>query len=223
MTRSIVIGAGIGLVGVTAFAASRFKPEAAPAEVRESVIAKAERAQLQKRHDATFAADLASTDVRVRRVALREAAESGAVDTPSLLEASRDPDLEVAIVATGALGGLYARGQLAPGELIAIGRNRSVHEKVRATAFSALGSIPTREGGELLAEMLARGDLLERRIASGMLRNQYPAIAAPALIDALSDSDEHVRSQALDSLRAHSRGHDFGADAAAWRAWWSAR
>jgi len=59
--------------------------------------------------------------------------------------------------------------------------------------------------------------------AAILLVHQDPELAMPALIGALADTDELVRSNALDSLRARSRGRDFGTDAAAWRAWWQAR
>ena len=64
---------------------------------------------------------------------------------------------------------------------------------------------------------------MERRTAAILLAHQDPELAVPALIGALGDADEYVRSNAVEALRARSRGREFGLDAAAWRAWWQAR
>jgi hypothetical protein len=160
-------------------------------------------------------ADLAHTDPKIRRAATRE------VDDPKLLlDQARDADLEVAYVATTKLVELHAQGVISAQDMVARVRDRSSPAKVRAVALSGLGQVASPEAAAVLVELSARGDLIERRSSVALLAHQDPALAVPALIAALGDDDRYVRSQALDSLRARSRGRDFGTDAAAWRAWW---
>jgi HEAT repeat protein len=161
------------------------------------------------------AADLVHADPKIRRAAVRE------VEDPKLLlEASRDQDVEVAIVAIETLGKLHADGQVSAKDLAARATDRNSPERVRAFALSALGQVASPEAAAVLVDLLARGDVVERRSAAALLVKQDLALAVPALITALGDDDQWVRSQALDSLKARSRGRDFGTDAAAWRAWW---
>jgi hypothetical protein len=161
------------------------------------------------------AADLVHTDPKIRRAAVRE------VEDPKLLlEASRDADVEVAYLATQSLAKLYAEGQISAKDMYARATDRNSPERVRNTALGGFGQIPSREAATMLAELVKTGDVVERRSAAALLVNQDPAIAVPALIGALGDDDQWVRSQALDSLKARSRGRDFGTDAAAWRGWW---
>lgn len=170
-----------------------------------------------------LAADLVSADPKIRRAAVREAARSADVDPGILLAASRDPDLEVGAVATEALGKLHARGEVPVQEMIARATDRTLDQRVRVSALNGLGQVASAEAAQTLAELLARGDTLERRSAAILLVHQDAELAVPALIDALGDADEFVRDSALNSLRARSRGRDFGGDAGAWRAWWQSR
>lgn len=169
-----------------------------------------------------LAADLVDPDPRVRRAAVREAARGDAVDPALLLAASRDRDLEVGVVATAALGKLHADGAVPVHELIARATDRALDERVRVTALNGLGVVASPEAAGVLVELLARGDVTERRSAAILLVHQDPEVALPALIAALGDADEVVRGNALEALRARSRGRDFGSDAAAWQAWWQA-
>jgi HEAT repeat protein len=166
--------------------------------------------------------DLRDTDPKVRRAAVREAARDGG-DPQIFLAASRDPDREVAIVATEALAKAHARGEVPASELIARVTDRSVDERVRVSAINGLGLVESPEAARTLAELVHRGDMLEKRSAAILLVHQDPDIAVPALIDALADADEVVRANALEALRGKARGRDFGVDAGAWRAWWQAR
>lgn len=169
-----------------------------------------------------LAEDLRDADPRIRRAAMREAARDGA-DPQLLLAASRDPDREVAITATEALAKAHARGEVPASELIARATDRSIDERVRVSAINGLGLVASPEAARTLAELVHRGDMIEKRSASILLVHQDPEVAVPALIDALADADEVVRANALEALRGKARGRDFGTDAGAWRSWWSAR
>jgi HEAT repeat protein len=173
--------------------------------------------------DPGLAADLSDADPRVRRAAVRELAAAPGVEPALLLAASRDPDLQVGVTATEALGKLHGEGAISARDLIARATDHKLDERVRVTALNGLGVVSSPEAAALLGELAARGDLGERRTAAILLAHQEPAAAVPALIALLGDADEYVRSNALESLRARARGRDFGTDAAAWRAWWSAR
>ncbi len=170
-----------------------------------------------------LAQDLADPDPRVRRAAVREAARDGDLDPAVMLAASRDRDLEVGIVATEALGKLHADGRIPAHELIARVTDRSVDERVRVSAINGLGLVASDEAGRFLADLVVRGEPTDRRSAAILLVHQDPELAVPALITALGDADEVVRGNAVEALRARSRGRDFGSDAAAWRAWWQTR
>lgn len=166
--------------------------------------------------------DLRDGDPAVRRAAVREAAREPG-DPQLFLAASRDPDREVAIAATEALAKLHARGELPAAELIARATDRALDERVRVSALNGLGLVASPEAARTLAELVHRGDTLEKRSAAILLVHQDPEIAVPALIDALADADEVVRANALEALRGRARGRDFGGDAGAWRSWWQSR
>jgi len=170
-----------------------------------------------------LAADLISSDANIRRAAVAEVARSSDADPQVLLAASKDPEPGIAGTAFVALGKLYADGQVPAADMISRARDRSVHARVRPLAINALGAVVNPEGANTLAAMVATGDVGERRAASAALAIQDPEIAVPALIRALSDADEYVRDNALNGLKANSRGRDFGTDAGAWQAWWQSR
>lgn len=170
-----------------------------------------------------LAADLTATDPKVRRAAVREAAGDPDLDPALLLVASRDPDLEVGITATIALGKRYAEGDVPVAEMIARATDRGLHDRVRVSALNAIGLVASAEGAALLVDLVARGSTTDRASAAILLVHQDPELAIPALIGALGDSEEQVRANALESLRARSRGRDFGTDPASWRAWWQGR
>jgi HEAT repeat protein len=167
--------------------------------------------------------DLRDPDPGVRRAAVRELVRDPGSDLQHLLTASRDRDLEVAIVATTALGTLYGRGELVAEELIARTTDHALDDRVRLAAINGLGVVASTEAARSLAELARRGDLLERRSAAILLVHQDPDLAVPALIDALADVDEVVTANALEALRTRSRGRDFGGDVPRWRAWWQVR
>jgi hypothetical protein len=168
-------------------------------------------------------ADLHDADPHVRAAALHEAITDGNADTPLLLAASRDPDLSVSILATTELGKLYADNQLPASELVSRIRDHGLAEKTRVSALNGLGVVASAAGASTLVDLLSHGDTTERRSAAILLQHQDAAVAVPALITALSDPDDVVRANAAESLRALARGRDFGADPAAWSAWWQAR
>lgn len=170
-----------------------------------------------------LAADLTATDPKVRRAAVREAVRDPDLDPAVLLAASRDPDLDVGITATIALGKRYADGTIPAAEMIARVTDRDLNDRVRITALNAIGLVASPEGAGLLIDLVAHGSAMERASAAILLVHQDPELAMPALIGALADADEHVRANALESLRSRSRGRDFGTDVAAWQAWWQAR
>ena len=160
--------------------------------------------------------DLRDPDPLVRRNAITE------VDDPRLLtSASRDPDLNVAVAATEGLARLYRDGELGAADLVA--RTTDAPPKVRVAAINGLGLVASPDSATALADLLARGTDIDRRSAAIVLVHQDPAIAVPALINALGDADDIVRSNARESLRAIARGRDLGPDAAAWSRWWQAR
>lgn len=154
---------------------------------------------------------------------MKEAAADPEVDPAVLLAASRDPDLEVGVIATEALRERYARGEIPTQEMIARATDHSLDVRVRVSAMNGLGLVANPDAAETLVRMLAAGDLAERRSAAILLVHQDPDVAMPALIDALADADDVVRGNALESLRVRARGRDFGTDAAAWRRWWRSR
>jgi HEAT repeat protein len=168
-------------------------------------------------------ADLADPDPRVRAAAVRELAAGPDPDADVLRAAVRDPDSNVSGLAVRGLGTLHARGAVSAQELLEHAANPALHERVRVAALNGAGVVPSSETARALADLLARGQLFERRSAAILLVHQDPAIAIPALIAALADPDEGVRLGVLESLRIRSRGRDFGTDAAAWRAWWQSR
>ena len=166
--------------------------------------------------------DLRDPDPKIRRAAMREAAREGG-DLQIFLAASRDPDREVAITATEALAKAHARGEVPASEMIARATDRTIDERVRVSAINGAGVVASPETARALAELLQRGDMVEKRSASILLVHQDPEVAVPALIGALADADEVVRANALEALRGKARGRDFGSDAGAWRTWWNAR
>lgn len=166
-----------------------------------------------------LAADLVAADPKIRKAAIVEAAQ-GDADPQVMLAASRDPDGDVARTAIASLNGMYAAGQVETKEMIAVAADRSIPDRVRLLALNGVGTVPNPDAAAMLVKMLASGTITERRTAAALLGNQDVELAVPALIAALSDADEYVRSQAADSLKLRSRGRDFGFDAGAWQAWW---
>ena len=167
-----------------------------------------------------LAADLNASDPKIRRAAIREAARDANVDPAILLTASRDPDLEVGFTAMTALGTRYADGSVPASELIARATDRGLNDRVRGSALNGLGVVAAPAAAALFVDLLAHGNVMERATAAILLVHQDPDVAIPALIAALGDADDHVKANALESLRSRSRGRDFGTDAAAWQAWW---
>jgi HEAT repeat protein len=172
---------------------------------------------------AGLAADLRDADAHVRRAAIAELATSDAPDPKALLAASHDANLDVALAATESLGALYRAGEISAQDMIARATDRGAPAKVRITALSGLGLVASREAAATLVDLLAHGDPIERRSAAILLVHQDPATAVPALIGALADPDDVVRSNAHDSLRALAHGRDLGDDAGAWARWWQTR
>jgi hypothetical protein len=170
-----------------------------------------------------LSADLGASDAKIRRAAVLEVAQSSDPDPKLMLAASRDSNGEVARTAMTSVVKLYEAGQVPVSDMIGLAKDRSIHERVRIVALNGLGVVPNAEAADLLVRLLASGDTLERRSAAALLGNQDPEVAVPALIRALGDADEYVRSNALESLRLRSRGRDFGTDAGAWQSWWQAQ
>jgi HEAT repeat protein len=170
-----------------------------------------------------LAADLHDANPRVRRAAIVELAHSDASDPTTLLAASRDGDLGVAVAATEGLGTLYRDGRIAASDLAVRITDHALAEKVRVTAMNGLGVVASQDGAALFRDLIVRGDPTERRSAAILLQHQDAALAVPALIGALGDADEVVRADAAESLRHFARGRDFGQDAAAWSSWWQSR
>jgi HEAT repeat protein len=175
---------------------------------------------LDRPADPGLAKDLVDGDPKIRRAAVHELARSDSPDPALLVAASKDADVEVSVTATYALGPLYAQGRVPLAELVARSSDRNASERTRQTALNAFGRVANADAAKILVELLARGEVIERRSAAALLGNQDLTVAVPALIAALGDADEYVRSNALETLRARSRGRDFGTDAAAWQAWW---
>ncbi len=169
-----------------------------------------------------LAADLVASDPKVRLAAVREVVRSPDADVSSLLVASRDPDPAIAGTAIGALGKLYVDGQVSTADMVARAADRSGGSRVRGLALNALGGVPHPDAAKLYGELARSSDVGERRAATALLGSQSPEDAIPLLILALSDQDEYVRDNAVNGLRALSRGRDFGTDASAWQAWWQA-
>jgi HEAT repeat protein len=197
-------------------------PAPKPREARIAPVTRVAPPALAKPAVPGLEQDLRDADPKVRRAAVREAAKEGG-DLQIFLAASRDPDREVAIVATEALAKAHARGEVPAAEMIARATDRSIDERVRVSAINGVGVVASPETARTLAELLQRGDMIEKRSAAILLVHQDPEVAVPALIAALADSDEVVRASALESLRGKARGRDFGTDAGAWQTWWNTR
>lgn len=197
-------------------------PVKAPVETAPSasptVVAPPERVE---RTPAKLATDLKAADPKTRRSAVREAGRTE--DVQALLAATRDEDAGVARTAVGVLNKLYGGGKVAPSQMIALASDRSLDERTRGLVIQGVGAIKHVDSAAMLVRMLAGGNELERRAAATLLARQDPEIAVPALITALSDPDEMVRTAAVESLTTLSNGNAFGTDAGAWRAWWQAR
>lgn len=167
--------------------------------------------------------DLRDPDPKVRRNAIAELAASDAADPATLIAASRDANVDVALAGTEGLGTLYRDGKVSAGELVARANDASAPDKVRVVAINGLGLVPSPESAAALAELLHSSDDYAKRSAAILLVHQDPAVAVPALIGALRDSDENTRANARESLRALARGRDLGDDAGAWQRWWADR
>jgi HEAT repeat protein len=196
---------------------------AAPAMPAPAARAAAPRTEIVHTVAPDLAADLHDANPRVRRAAIVELAHSDASDPATLLAASHDGDLGVAVAATEGLGTLYRDGRIEAHDLAMRITDHALPEKVRVTAMNGLGVVASHDGGALFQDLIVRGDPTERRSAAILLAHQDAALAVPALISALADSDEVVRANAAESLRHFGRGRDFGQDAAAWSRWWQSR
>jgi hypothetical protein len=164
--------------------------------------------------------DLADPDPVVRGRALH----SGAGDDATVVAAVRDPDLSVSAIAAEQLVRRYRDGAFSTRELTELYQDRSLGLKPRIAILNGLADQPDDQVGALLEQALARGATVEeRRAAANLIAFQDPALAIPALVAALGDDDQWVRSNARDSLRQLANGRDFGEDAAAWTAWWGGR
>jgi HEAT repeat protein len=167
--------------------------------------------------------DLRDPDPRVRRNAIAELATSDAADPATLLAASRDSNVDVALAATDGLGRLYRDGQITAQDLLARATDANAADKVRVVAINGLGTVTSPESAAALADLLHSRDDYARRSAAILMVHQDPAIAMPALIAALRDADENTRANAHESLRSLARGRDLGDDANAWQRWWNER
>ena len=228
MKTLAIVAAGAALLGVGLWLGNH--RDSAPAQVAQPPIAVASIAMPHAVHAPTLAAratpglaaDLRDRDPKVRRAAVGELVAADR-DPAALLAASRDGDVDVAIAATEGLGMLYRDGRITAQELGARITDRNAPEKVRVTTINGLGLVPAHDSAAMLVDLLAHGDVVGRRSAAILLVHQDAQLAVPALIDALGDTDEQVRSNAHDSLHAFARGRDFGSDAGAWRSWWQSR
>jgi HEAT repeat protein len=167
--------------------------------------------------------DLRDPDPKVRRNAIAELASTEDADPATLLAASRDANVDVALAGTEGLGALYRDGKLGADQLVARATDANAPAKVRVVAINGLGLVPSPESATALAELVQSSDDYAKRSAAILLVHQDPAIAVPALIGALRDSDENTRSNAHESLRTLARGRDLGDDAGAWQRWWASR
>jgi HEAT repeat protein len=214
-----VLGAGLWIGR-----ASQSKPLPAPqAQLMETVATNVtmspKRPALQRPAVAPdLAADLKDANPKVRATAVREAS-----DADVFRAAVHDRALEVGIAGADGLARLHASGEVGAQEMIAIATDHTLSDRVRLTALNGLGLVPSADAARTLAELVHRGDQIEKRSAAILLAHQDAEVAVPALIDALADADEVVRSNAAEALRGKARGRDFGTDAAAWRGWWQSR
>lgn len=177
---------------------------------------------LRPRAVSGLAADLVAADPKIRLAAVREVARAGD-DPQTLLVASRDPDPSIAGASIAALGKLYADGQVSTADMLARASDRTGGPRIHAMALNAVGTVAHPDTAKLLGELAASGSVGERRAVTALLGSQDPADAIPLLIRALSDEDDYVRDNAINGLRALSRGRDFGLDASAWQQWWQTR
>lgn len=226
MKKALLVALLAALAGVAFWISRQTDDDPAPAPVAVTPVVErpagsvAARPKLA-RPPAQIAADLTSLDAKVRRSAVREAARNE--DARALLAAARDADLGVARTAIGVLNKLAASGKVELRDMISLATDRSMNDGSRGLAINGVGAIKHPDAAAMLIEMLATGTELERRSAATLLARQEPEVAVPPLITALSDRDELVRTQAVESLKVLSGGSDFGTDAGRWRAWWQSR
>lgn len=231
-TLAIVLGGailGLGLWLGRSSSSSSSKVQIESTEQRAEPIerAPARRAQAPvlpalQRPAKGLAADLVASDPKVRLAAVREVVRTGD-DAQTVLVASRDPDFSIAGIAIGALGSLYAAGQVTTADMLARAADRTGGPRIHLMALNAVGAVAHPDTAKFLGQLATTGSVVERRAASALLGSQAPDDAIPALIRALADEDEYVRDNAITGLRSLSRGRDFGTDAGAWQAWWQAR
>ena len=224
---------GAGAAGLLAFGvwlgSQRSAADPAPSSTRTTVPAAARtpsssRPQLAVRKPTPgLATDLRDPDPRVRRSAIAELAASDAADPQTLMAASHDADLDVALAATEGLGTLYRDGRLDAAALAGRATDPNAPVKVRVVAINGLGVVASDDAARTLVDLVAHGDDYARRSAAIVLVHQDPGLAVPALIGALGDADQNVRDNAHDSLRVLARGRDLGTDASAWQRWWQSR
>jgi hypothetical protein len=229
---AVLVGFGIWLghatsaapVAVTAVAAvTPSVPPPSVAPIVAPVVAPPRPALATAHGDRGLTADLHDPDPHVRRAAIRELVHSDASDPATLLAASRDGDLGVAITATDGLGALYRDGRITAKDLSDRIVDHQLAEKIRVSALNGLGVVASQDAAAVLADLGAHGDSTERRSAAILWQHQAVDAAVPALIAELADSDDVVRANALESLRSFARGRDYGSDASAWARWWQTR
>jgi hypothetical protein len=223
-----LLGAGIWLGGQHASAqqpqvTAKLEHGTSSTQVTRPALPTVTRSATTKAPMPGLAADLRDPDPQVRRNAIAELAQSGAADPQTLLAASRDANLDVALAATEGLGTLYRNGAINASDLVARATDPNAPAKVRVVAINGLGTTASPESAAALASLLRSPDDYARRSAAILLVHQDPAVAMPALIAALRDTDDNTRANAHESLRTLARGRDLGDDAAAWQRWWAER
>lgn len=205
------------LVALGSIALARLERELSASDAEVARRASIATAEISRRiqdatnlvpHELPARADLVSADPYVRMRAMRQLACLGRQATewfPEILRATEDWDAEVCRQAISALCTQRAKPEAVLPRLLAIARNENEDADVRNSAIVALrGFMPAAESTipDLLALLHTKNCEVRPTVAAILGKigaGQWPKVL-PALLEALGDSDKHVRASAATGL-----------------------
>jgi HEAT repeat protein len=137
-----------------------------------------------------------------RRRAFEQLKKAGQVLVPALVAALGEPDSEVRDRATGALSWLGADAAAAVAPLAAVFLNEKEEPRVRERARIALASIGEASVPHLMEALRHPGSYVRCEAAAAFRHMRFapPPLAVPALVAALGDTEQRVRTSAAETL-----------------------